>query len=69
MAVVHADDRLTGLLYPVQDLSVFDLLFGVALDLGPNPLPVSVVFTGVGSHVGQDGQLGDVRVVFPDLLL
>jgi hypothetical protein len=45
MPVGHADDRLTGLLYPVQDLLVLDLEFGVALCLSADLLAVGVVLT------------------------
>lgn len=45
MPVGHADDRLTGLLYPCQDLLVLDLEFGVALCLTADLLPVGVVLT------------------------
>ena len=34
------------------------------MNFGTHLLPEGVVFTGVGSHVGQDGQLVHVRIVF-----
>jgi hypothetical protein len=43
--VVHADDGLTGLLDPVQDLLVLDFEFGVSLCLSADLLPVGVVLT------------------------
>ena len=63
MAVIHADDRFAGLLDPVQDLLVLDFELGVVLGLPADLLPVGVVFPGIGSHIGQDGQLVNVRVV------
>jgi hypothetical protein len=45
MPVSHANDRLTGLLYPAQDLLVLDLEFGIALCLSADLLPVGVVLT------------------------
>ena len=45
MSVSHADDRLTCLLDPGQDLLVLDLEFGVALCLSADLLPVGVVLT------------------------
>jgi hypothetical protein len=61
--VVHLDDGLAGLLHPVQDLLVLDLEPGRVLSFLAYFLPVRVVFTGVRRHVGQDGQLVDVRVI------
>jgi hypothetical protein len=43
MPVGHADDRLACPLYPVQNLLVLDLEFGVALCLTANLLPVGVL--------------------------
>jgi hypothetical protein len=62
--VVHADDRFTGLLDPVQDLLVFDFEFCVALSFFADFLPEGVVFAGVRGYVCQNGQLVDVGVVF-----
>src|ERR1017187_9516342 len=45
MPVGHADDRLSGLLHPGQDLLVLDLEFGVALCLSADLLAVGVVLT------------------------
>jgi hypothetical protein len=52
------------LLYPVQDLLVLDLQFGISLCLLAYLLPEGVVFPGVGSHICQDGHLVDVWIVF-----
>src|ERR1019366_4957815 len=62
--VVHLDDGFPCLLDPVQYLLVLDLQFGISLCLLSYLLPESVVFPGVGSHVGQDGHLVDVWIVF-----
>ena len=64
VAVVHADDRFPGLFDPVHDLLVLDLQLGIALGLLGYTLPDVVVLTGVGSHIGQDGHLVDVGIVF-----
>ena len=45
MAVLHANDRLTSLLDPFQDLLVLDLEFGIALGLFADDLPEGVVLT------------------------
>jgi hypothetical protein len=43
MPVGHADDRLASPLYPVQNLLVLDLEFGVTLCLATDLLPVGVL--------------------------
>src|ERR1035438_1001668 len=60
----HPDDGFTRLLDPVQDLLVLNLRFGVAVNCCAYLLPEGVVFTRVRRHVGQDGQLVHVRIVF-----
>jgi hypothetical protein len=45
VAVIHADDRFPCLFDPVHDLLVFDLQFGIALDLLSYTLPEVVVLT------------------------
>jgi len=62
--VVHADDRFPCLFDPVHDLLVFDLQLGIALGLLSYALPDVVVLAGVWSHIGQDGHLVDVGIVF-----
>ena len=64
VAIVHPDDRFACLLDALHDLLVFDLQFGVVLGLSAYLLAVGVVLPRVGSYIGQDGQLVDVRIVF-----
>ena len=63
MPVLHANDRLSGLLHPLQDLLVLDFEFGIALCLFADLLPVGVIFPGIWSDIGQDGHLVDVGIV------
>ena len=56
--------KKTSLLHPGRYLLVLDLQFGISLCLPAYFLPEGVVFPGVGSHIGQDGHLVDVWIVF-----
>ena len=64
MAIAHPDDGFPCLFDPGQDLLILDLQFGVSLSLLSEPLADVVILAGVGSHVGQDGHLVDVGIVF-----
>ena len=64
VAILHPDHRLAGSLDPIQDPLVLDLELGIALSFFAHFLPVGVVLPGVGSHIGQDGHLVDVGIVF-----
>jgi len=64
VAIAHPDDGFPCLFDPGQYLLVLDLQFGVVLCLLSYALADVVILARVGSHVGQDGHLVDVGIVF-----